>query len=151
MKKLSPLRLCLGALIATGAIAAACSQRKYEDTTPQPVTYARAPLETAQAEGFARDAGVPRGDGGVGGTARDAGVAARDAGGPRTGGGDAGVGRQSGDLSPPTAPGAPIHPGAPQTPTAPTQPGTPPPGGIPPTPPQPQPQPPPVTPTPTPR
>jgi hypothetical protein len=132
MKKVSALRISLGALLVSGAVVAACSQSRPASTTPAALPpsaeeSSHAPLETAQAETYARDAGLPRS--GDGGTSGSAGAGAHDGG--MGGAGDAGAGRRSGSATPgystppsystppviptPTNPGTPPSPGAPIT------------------------------------
>jgi hypothetical protein len=138
----SSLRLCLGALIASGAIVAACSHKPVQ-TTPAPLPPvadepAHAQLETAQVEG---------GDGGVARLAGDAGISTSVTGGdaglsprataPGAGSGSAtypGTGSGSATVSPPPpAPAAPVpNPQAPPTgatppPSTPAAPSAPPP------------------------
>ena len=152
----SSLRLCLGALIASGAIVAACSHKPAE-TTPAPLPPvadepAHAQLETAQAD---RDAGVARlgGDGGITatpGTGSGSGSGMGSAGYPGStpgmGSGSSvtpgmpGAGSGSGVNPPgtPPSPGTPItNPSAPPTGATPPSPGTPPPPTTTPTPPSP--------------
>ena len=153
MKKFPVWRLMAAAVLAGGAVMAACSSHKNPDTTPQPALgestapvpadpqAATAPdnngddLRTAQAEPTAaRDAGVtsPTGtmrDGGIGATGGmgDGGMAA-----PRNN--NQNPTRPPSPTTPPsstspTAPGQPTNPGTPPSPPTPTNPSTPPPTG----------------------
>ena len=142
----SGLRLCLGALLASGAIAAACSQRSPDRTIPAPPPLAEesahAQVETAQVDPYARgDAGVGRitSDGGMGSASRDGGMGGTH---------DAGTGRRSTEPANPTYPNGSATPSNPSPPG--TQPGTPPSPGSPITNPTPNPTPPSPTPTPAP-
>ena len=142
----SGLRLCLGALLASGAIAAACSQTSPQSTVPSPPPLAEesthAQVETAQVDPYARgDAGVGRVtmDGGTVGNGRDGGMG---------GSGDAGTRPHSTEPTNPANPNGTANPPNPSPPG--TQPGTPPSPGSPNTSPTPNPTPAPTPPSPSP-
>jgi len=143
MKKLSFLKFVAAAVLASGGVIAACASHtdsaaqqfpmdRYE--AAQANTHTEQLLRTAQADPYARDAGVGSGSGKTTG----------DAGAGKGGTGDAGSAPHS------TNPNNPANPANPTTPANPTAPGAPPSTTPTPLPPAPTPTPTPPTPSPAP-
>jgi hypothetical protein len=141
IKKFPRWRALALALITGGAVVAACSYHKREDTAQPPLGESAAPspvmpaadretraVETAEVEPLARDAGVPpSGDAGTHGGSRDAGAGGGsrgDASVPIRGDAGIGLGPQKPKSGEPGQPSPSPSP-APPPPPAPPAPGAP--------------------------